>query len=121
MARRWCAFLKGHLLFWVDDWYYANLARIGYIELTAGKPLIEEPSPSRERSRGRCTHKFSDCVGLHSVKEGSQNSEIYSFPLQSEDEVSFESVTGAMTRREHLPRWTRGWMVTFGNSRKLTR
>ena len=70
VARRWCAFLKGHLLLCVDDWYDANLARIRYIELTAGEPLIEEPSPSSERSRRRCPHKLGDCVGLHSFEEG---------------------------------------------------
>src|SRR6266849_9052963 len=25
VTRGWCAFLKGHLMFWVDDWYEANL------------------------------------------------------------------------------------------------
>ena len=89
VARRRCALSKGHLLFWVNDWYYANLARIGYIELTACKPLIEEPRPSCERSRRRCTHKFGDGVWLDSVEEGSQNAEIYAFPLQCEDEMSF--------------------------------
>jgi len=89
VTRGWCAFLKGHLMFWVDDWYEANLARSRYIELTTGKPLIEEPSPASEHSRRRCPHKLGDCVGLHGFEEVCQDGEIYPFPLQCENELSF--------------------------------
>ena len=54
-------------------------------------------------------------MGLHSFEESGQDTEIKTFPLQCENELTLERIGRTMTRRQQEPGRVRRRVVTLGN------